>query len=183
MARFATAMAVVVLVAGAAALASQADKRLDALSARLTATESETEAAELTRQIWFIWLQSENDVVNALMAEGIAAMSHGHYHVALAAFDKVVEIEPDLAEGWNKRATIYYLMGDYAAAVRDVEQTLALEPRHFGALSGLGLIYLAVGEDLAALKAFQAALNLNPHLRGAHRHVEQIRRRLRRNSI
>ncbi len=117
------------------------------------------------------------------MAQGIEAMSRGNYEAALSAFSRVVEAEPDFAEGWNKRATVYYLMGDFGASVRDVERTLTLEPRHFGALSGLGLIYLVVGEDLPALKAFEAALEVNPYLRGARKHSEELRRRLLKNSI
>jgi tetratricopeptide (TPR) repeat protein len=117
------------------------------------------------------------------MADGIVEMSRRNYEAALTAFNKVVKTEPDFAEGWNKQATVYYLMGEYAASVRDVEHSLVLEPRHFGALSGLGLIYLAIGDDLAALKALEAALKVNPCLPGARVQVEQLRRRVRRNSI
>ncbi len=166
-----------------AARAGQADERLDVLFDRLKTTDSEVEAAALTRQIWVIWGHSASDVVNAFMARGVEAMSRCNYETALAAFSKVVETEPNFAEGWNKRATVHYLMGDYAASVQDVERTLTLEPRHFGALSGLGLIYLTVGDDLAALKAFEAALTVNPYLPGARTHVDQLRRRLRKNSI
>lgn len=122
-------------------------------------------------------------MVNASMTQGIEAMSSGDYGAALDAFNRVVETEPEFAEGWNKRATVYYLIGDFGASVRDIERTIALEPRHFGALSGLGLIYRAVGEDLPALKAFEAALKVNPYLRGARKHSEELRRRLSRNSI
>jgi tetratricopeptide (TPR) repeat protein len=174
-------LAVTILVP--TALASQSDERLDPLFIRLKSTDSEAEAAALTHEIWVIWGQSKSDIVSAFMAEGVEEMSLRNYEGALAAFDKIIKTEPDFAEGWNKRATVYYLMGEYEASVRDVERTLTLEPRHFGALSGLGLIYLTVGDDLAALKAFEAALKVNPHLPAARVHVEQLRRRLRRNSI
>ncbi len=165
------------------AFPSQTDGRLNILFDRLKATESEAEAAALTHEIWFIWGQSESDTVNGLMAEGVAAMSRRAYGEALAVFNKVVETDPSFAEGWNKRATVHFLMGEYEASVRDVERTLALEPRHFGALSGLGLIYLAVGDDGGALRAFEAALKVNPHLPGARAHAERLRRRVRRDSI
>ncbi|MFQ5902310.1 MAG: tetratricopeptide repeat protein [Candidatus Binatia bacterium] len=106
-------------------------------------------------------------------------MSRRNYEEALVSFNKVVEADPDFAEGWNKRATVYYLMGEFVASVRDIERTLTLEPRHFGALSGLGLIYLALGEDRLALEAFEAALKVNPHLPGAQAHAEEVRWRLR----
>lgn len=174
---------VLVLVTSLAAItfASQTDGRLNVLFDRFKATDSEAEAAGITHQIWVIWGQSDSAVVDALMIEGVAAMSRRQYEEALAVFDKVVET--DFAEGWNKRATVYYLMGEYKASVRDVERTLTLEPRHFGALSGLGLIYLAVGDDLAALKAFEAALKVNPHLRGARVHADRLRQYLLKDSI
>jgi tetratricopeptide (TPR) repeat protein len=98
-------------------------------------------------------------------------------------FSEVIKLEPDLAEAWNKRATVYYLMGEYEASVRDIERTLALESRHFGALSGLGFIYLSHGEDRAAIEAFEAALEINPYLPGARTRVEELRRRQRRKAI
>ncbi len=172
-----TVLAAVVLLA-TAALAGQTDHRLDALFDRLQTTDSEAEAAALTSQVWAIWHQSDSALVNAFMSDGIEEMSRRNYKEALAAFNKVVEADPDFAEGWNKRATVYYLMGEYVASVRDIERTLTLEPRHFGALSGLGLIYLALGEDSAALKAFEAALKVNPHLPGARAHAAELRRHL-----
>ncbi|MFQ5803370.1 MAG: tetratricopeptide repeat protein [Candidatus Methylomirabilales bacterium] len=166
-----------------AAWAGQTDERLDALFDRLKTTDSETEAAALTYQIWVIWRQSENDIVNTLMAKGIEEISRRDYGAAVDTFSGVIKLEPDLAEAWNKRATVYYLMGEYEASVRDIEQTLALEPRHFGALSGLGFVYLSLGDDRGAIEAFEAALRINPYLPGARARVEDLRRRQRRKAI
>lgn len=180
-------MAAIVLAAVAclmpAAWPSQTDERLDALFERLKTTDSETEAASLTYQIWVIWRQSENDIVNTLMSKGIEEMSRRNYEAAVDTFSEVIKLEPDLAEAWNKRATGYYLMGEHEASVRDIERTLALEPRHFGALSGLGFIYLSHGEDREALEAFEAALEINPYLPGARTRVEELRRLQRRKAI
>ena len=85
---------------------------------------------------------------------------------------------PDYAEGWNKRATVHYLKGDYSASVIDIERTLALEPRHFGAISGMGLIFMARGDEAGALKAFKEVLKIHPHARGAQFHVEELRKKL-----
>lgn len=166
-----------------AAWASQNDNRLGALFDRLRTTNSAAEATAITREIWAIWRQSDIDTINVLMARGIQEMSRGNYEVALAAFNKVVKLEPNLAEGWNKRATVYYLIGKYEASVHDIERTLTLEPRHFGALSGLGFISLVLGDERAALKAFDAALKVNPYLPGARTKAEELRRRLLRDSI
>jgi len=162
---------------------SQTDERLDTLFGRLKTTDNNAEGAVLTQLIWEIWHQSDNDIVNDLMSEGIGEMSVRNYERALTVFNEVVEIAPDFAEGWNKRATVYYLMGKYKASIRDIERTLALEPRHFGALSGLGLIFLAIGNDGAALEAFEAALKVNPHMPGPRTNAEELRKRQRSKSF
>jgi len=162
---------------------SQTDERLDTLFGRLKTTDNDAEGAGLTQLIWEIWHQSDNDIVNDLMSEGIGEMSVRNYERALTTFNEVVEIAPEFAEGWNKRATVYYVMGKYKASIRDIERTLALEPRHFGALSGMGLNFLAIGNDGAALKAFEAALKVNPHMPGPRTHAEELRQRLRSESF
>ena len=171
-------MTAVVFLAPAAP-ASQTDKRLDTIFERLSSTDSKAEAAKLTNLVWAIWHESDNEIVNSFMSKGIEEMSQRNYEDAVASFSKVVELDPNFAEGWNKRATVYYLMGDLESSIRDVDRTLALEPRHFGALSGLGLIYLAFGEGWEALKAFKAALRVNPHLAGPQAHVKELQRNLR----
>ena len=161
----------------------QNDERLDALFSRLKTTDDNVEGAMLTQLIWEIWHQSDNDNVSELMSEGVGEMSIRNYEAALTAFNEMVEIEPDFAEGWNKRATLYYLMGKYKASISDIERTLDLEPRHFGALAGMGLVFLAVGNNPAALKAFEAALKVNPHMPGPRTHAEELRQRLRNESF
>lgn len=168
----------VLLGAVAPAAADQTDKRLNRLFAALKTTKDEAKADRLTGFIWRIWRQTRNDAASIAMSRGITALSLRQYGKALAAFDTVVRIAPRYAEGWNKRATVYYLMDKYDASVRDIARTLKLEPRHFGAMSGLGLIYLRLGRDKAALGAFSRALRINPHLRNARREVRQLRKEL-----
>jgi len=157
------------------AAAGQDDERLDYLFAQLKTTDDEVKAHVIEQMIWRIWIENGDPAVDQAMTDGIAAMASGDYPAALADFDTVVKLAPGFAEGWNKRATVYYLMKNYAASVADVERTLALEPRHFGALSGLGLIYLALGDDAAALKAFEAALAIHPHMSGVRERVRALR--------
>lgn len=159
-------------------LADQADLRLDPLFQRLQSTADATDAAAVEQQIWQIWIESDDSVVSGLMREGMTAMSRGDYDGALERFDRMVDAAPEFAEGWNKRATVHYYMGQYEASVLDIQQTLQLEPRHFGALSGLGLIYDALEQREAALRSFEAALEINPHLDGIKTRIEELRQEL-----
>lgn len=176
--------AVLAALAGTALLdgpapADQNDRRLDGLFERLHATGDAAESRGIEQEIWRIWLESDDAVVDRLMRQGMAAMGLRRLELALERFDRIVERAPEFAEGWNKRATVHYLMGDLQASVLDIERTLDLEPRHFGALSGLGLIYDAIDEPRAALRSFEAALRLNPHLEGTRERIEALRRELR----
>lgn len=172
------AFSTVTLVAWAPASADQTDGRLDALFQRLQTTADQGEGQHIAAQIWVIWRQIDDEVTQSLMEQGLRDMSLERYDNALKAFNKVVRAAPDFAEGWNARATLLFLMGDYAGSVADVRRTLALEPRHFGAWSGLGLINMSLGNDAAAVEAFKKALKLNPHLVGTKRNIEFIKKRL-----
>jgi tetratricopeptide (TPR) repeat protein len=159
------------------ARADQDDPRLPALFARLKSAGSDSEARVVEAIIWQIWSVSADDEVNAMMQRGLQAMTDGSPKQALTVFDAMVQRSPYFAEGWNKRATVYYILGDFEASVGDIERTLQLEPHHFGALSGLGQIYLALDRDEAALKAFEAALAIDPHLNGVKAAVESIKKK------
>ncbi len=106
-------------------------------------------------------------------------MTDGRNEEALAAFTKATDTQRDFAEAWNKRATANYLLGRYEASVLDIQKTLELEPRHFGALSGLGLINLALGREREALKAFEAARQIHPFLPGSETHIRELREKIR----
>jgi tetratricopeptide (TPR) repeat protein len=166
------------LLAAAPAAAAQDDPRLDELFAQLKATSSATKARDLQSAIWQIWMVAGSGEANLLLREGIAAMSRQDYDTASEAFSRVIELEPGFAEGWNKRATVRFLMFDFAGSVLDIERTMILEPRHFGALSGLGQIYMALDRPEAALKAFEAALAINPHLDSVRAAIEALKKEL-----
>ena len=173
---------VVLAIAGmlpGAVRSDQRDARLDPLFARLQSTPSDQEAQAIEQRIWLIWSEAGEPGLAALMREGAVALAQGRLGAALERFDRMVEQAPDFAEGWNKRATVHFLMGNYQASVGDIQRTLELEPRHFGALSGLGLIYDAIERPAAALRSFEAALAINPHLDSTKERIEQLRRELR----
>ena len=167
----------VLLTSGSSSLAhaDQEDGRLKILFDRLAVTADAVEARSLEASIWRIWLEPKDAKLEAVMAGGIAAMNSGQLGAALAFFDQVTREAPGFAEGWNKRATVHYLMKDFDASVRDIARTLELEPRHFGALSGFGLINLALERPDAALRAFEQVLKIHPNSAGARTHVKRLR--------
>jgi len=152
---------------------------LDALFRSLREAPSVEAAGQVEARIWALWSQSGDARVDALLAEGIVDMQAGELEAAADIFTLVVEAKPDFAEGWNKRATVLYLMDELDRSVADIQRTLALEPRHFGAISGMGLIFLERGDLAGALGAFEQVLAIHPRSRSARVHVERIRELLR----
>lgn len=137
---------------------------LDFLFGALKAAPDEASAKHVEARIWALWLQTPSDTTALLMMRAKAAMDAQQMDVALKLLDAVVKLRPDYVEGWNRRATLYYLRSDYVHSLQDIEQVLVREPRHFGALAGLGMIMQDLGDDKRALDAFRKALAVNPHL-------------------
>ncbi len=158
--------------------ADQDDPRLDALFGQLLAAGSVDSAQAVEAEIWTIWLEIEDTASARLLRQGSDAMARRLFPVAIHSFNRLIDRSPGFAEGWNRRATLHYLMGNDEASIRDIERTLALEPRHFGALSGLGLIMLRNDRPEAALRSFEAALAVHPHLPAARAHLEPLRQLL-----
>ncbi len=163
--------------------ADQTDSRLVGLFEELQAKLDANQAKQIEFEIWRIWSDSNNGAVSILMRTGSQAIAREDYAGALIAFQKIVELEPGFAEGWNKRATVLYLLGDYEGSLSDIRRTLALEPRHFGALSGQGLVYLQLDRPDLALEAFKAALAVNPHMEGVKYNIETLAKQLDKNRI
>lgn len=159
-----------------AASADQNDSRLPALFERLHGADAAS-AANLREQIWEIWFAANEAEVDQLMEMGELAMGSGQLPMAVAMFDAVIERRPDFAEGWNRRATAFYLLGALDRSEADVAHVLQLEPRHFGALSGLGLINTARERYDAAIAAYERALAVDPNLPGARINLDTLRRR------
>ena len=170
-------------LAAGESIADQDDPRLDSLFGHLKEASDPQEARFIEGLIWGIWSQHDDDAIVALMRNGEAAMVRNDYTGAIRAFDQVIAIAPEYAEGWNKRATVRYLIGDYRASLADIAETLAREPRHFGALSGRGLVYSALERPEDALESFEAALKVNPQMIGPRVNVEALRKHLREQKI
>src|SRR5271168_1617925 len=137
---------------------------LDFLFGALKAAPDETSAKHVEARIWALWMQTPSDTTALLMMRAKAAMDAQQMDVALKLLDAVVKLRPDYVEGWNRRATLYYLQNDYTRSLQDIEQVLVREPRHFGALAGLGMIMQDLGDDKRALDAFRKALAVDPYL-------------------
>ena len=172
----AMALAVVATCAEVPAVASQDDPRLDALFHRLLAAASPAAAAPIEQEIWQIWIEWDDADVSRWMRRGVEALNGGDFRVALDVFDRIVEAAPEFSEGWNKRATLYYLAGHLEASVADVKRTLALEPRHFGALSGLALIRELQGRPFDALEALERVTKIHPQLPHLKQRIDLIER-------
>jgi tetratricopeptide (TPR) repeat protein len=161
------------------ARAAQDDARLDTLFGKLQVVTQAHDARIIELAIWEVWGQSGSATVDLLMQQAAQAMASRDDEHALNMLNTVVEQMPGFAEGWNKRATLYYMMGRMEESLADIERTLELEPRHFGALSGLGLVNSALGDDKAAYEAYQRALKVNPHLAHAKSEARRLRKKVK----
>ncbi|MDD9878518.1 MAG: tetratricopeptide repeat protein [Magnetovibrio sp.] len=158
--------------------ADQTNTKLDVLFRSLQSAAGPDAAQSIEARIWQIWVHYGDPEIDRRMAIGILTMGQGDLDKSLAAFDRVVEMAPNFAEGWNKRATVHYMLGNYDASVSDIQRTLALEPRHFGALSGMGLIFDAVGNGAAAVRVWERALTIHPNMTGIRERMRELKRRL-----
>lgn len=158
--------------------ADQTDERLEDLFDKLQSSADPDQSAVIEQQIWVIWTVGPTDEADRLMNRGIRAMRLGEWTLAERLFDRLVTLEPDFAEAWNKRATVHYVLGDYTQSMADIERTLTLEPRHFGALSGLGSIFARLDRPAAAIRVFEEVLEIYPHSRGSLQSIEQLQEEL-----
>jgi tetratricopeptide (TPR) repeat protein len=182
--RYALAILIAVFGLGLAeARADQTDPRLKGLFEQLHGAASPDAASTIESEIWVIWAQSGDAALDKVFEIGSHALAVGDTRTALKIFDAIVEKAPKFAEGWNKRATIYYLMGDYQASLADIDRTLELEPHHFGALAGLGLVNIELDRDEAALDAFERVLKVTPQSESAKQNIEFIKQRIKDKSI
>lgn len=170
-----TALLLLALFAGLNfAVAAEADAELDTLFAKLRDPATGSEVLSIEPQIWNAWMHAGTDAENERLAKATQSMNSGAFELAEQQFTAMLKTSPDYAEVWNKRATLYFLMGRMDDSLKDIDKTLDLEPRHFGALSGRGMIYQRLGKNPEALAAFKDALIMNPNMVGAKLAVQQL---------
>jgi tetratricopeptide (TPR) repeat protein len=128
------------------------------------------------RSVWEVWSRSGDAEIDRLLAIGVEQMNERRGEAAVETFTRIIERRPDFAEGWNKRATVRYLLGDHRKSLADCDEVMKRNPHHFGALSGYGMNYLRLGDPARALTYFERALALNPNLTQVEESVEALRR-------
>src|SRR2546427_13123721 len=125
--------------------------------------------------LWAVWSRSGNARVDDLLSRGVAEMGEQRFPEAIATFTRIIELKPGFAEGWNKRATAYFLAGEFRRSLMDCDEVIKRNPQHFGVLSGYGQIYLRLGQPEKALAYFQRALQVNPNLGQVEAMIEELK--------
>jgi len=149
---------------------------IDTAFDKLKNATAREQAWRIEREIWTLWMQSGSDEINTLMLQALELSNLRQLEASLRILDAVVIKAPKFAEGWNRRATVLYLIGNYERSLSDIERVLELEPRHFGAISGIALIRLAQGNKKAALDAFRRVVRIHPFSRGVKQAIESLAR-------
>jgi tetratricopeptide (TPR) repeat protein len=137
---------------------------IEFLFGALKAAPNAEAAKAVEGRIWALWMISPSDTASLLMSRVRRAVEAKNIDLAVKLLDSIVVLRPDYIEAWNRRATLHYMQKDFTRSIEDIRQTLAREPRHFGALAGLGLIMQELGEDKRALEVYRKAIEVNPHL-------------------
>lgn len=117
--------------------------------------------------IWAQWFRSGSATIDLMLHWSNEAIQRNDFNIAMDYLDQIIIRKPDFSEGWNRRATLHFMMNNYAKSMSDINRVLALEPRHFGALSGMALMLEQTGRKEAALKAWQQTLNVYPAMKNA----------------
>ncbi|BCH22033.1 hypothetical protein MesoLjLc_16570 [Mesorhizobium sp. L-8-10] len=150
------------------------ENRLDGLFAQLKRERNEKAAERIAGRIWQEWFKSGSASIDLMMSWSNDAIEAKKFDVALDFLDQVVTLDPDYPEGWNRRATVHFMMNNYAKSMADIEHTLELEPRHFGALSGMAQVLKNTGRKQLALNAYQRVLEIYPMMRSAQNEVATL---------
>jgi len=143
--------------------ADQNDERLEGLFEILSKTESDIQINKVTSSIWDIWHETNDPSIDVDFYRGLESMRKGDFLMAVAFFTRVIDNNPNFAEGWNKRATVYYMLGKFDASMKDIRETLNLEPRHFGAMDGMGLIFIHLEQFDKAIDIYDQMLKIFPN--------------------
>ncbi len=165
------------------AQSDQSDNRLEALFQNLKNSQDDEVLQATESSIWEIWYESGDDEIDAIMQEAGLAVQSGQLRLAESMYDRVIEKLPGFSEGWNRRATVRFYQRDLDGSLADIEQTLRLEPRHFGAIWGLGMILGSKQDYQRAILAFQRLLEIKPNARDARPRIELLKQELAKQAV
>jgi len=141
-----------------------------------TLRDPDPEVRALTESaMWQVWSRSGDAEIDRLFAVGVEQMNARQLDAAVATFSEIIRRRPGFAEGWNKRATVYFMLGEHRKSLADCDEVLARNPYHWGALSGYGMIYVELDQPGRALEYFEKALTVNPNLTSVERAIETLK--------
>ena len=176
--RYLKIIILVITLTPAPALADQTNPALNDLFRALQVTTS-AKAKDIESKIWSLWVvHDSNPDATGMMRLGMQMMQANQLTEAGRVFSRLIDIEPDFAEAWNKRATIRYMLGNHDGSKADIVEVLEREPRHFGALSGLAMIHMQNGNLKGALNAYEAALQVNPFMINVQQMIDALKLKL-----
>ncbi|MDH3222025.1 MAG: tetratricopeptide repeat protein [Gammaproteobacteria bacterium] len=161
----------------------QTNERLDTLFETLRTSQNEEVLLETEAEIWDIWHQSGVAEVDEKMLAAAVLVSSGNLAAAEEIYSEVIEALPAFSEGWNRRATVRYYQRDFEGSLADIEETLRLEPRHFGAIWGLGMILGQQRDYQRAIIAFEKLLEIKPNSQDARPRIELLKQELAREAV
>jgi len=164
----------VILLINFNAYSDQNDPRLEILFNNLLQIEAETKAMPTIAQIWTIWSTALDKKVQAKFDKGNKLMEKRQFKESIDIFSEVINLQPNFAEAWNKRATVHYIIGNYDNSIKDIFSTLDLEPRHFGALDGLAQIYFNQDKYFEAAQIYRKILKIIPYNKKATMRLEYL---------
>jgi tetratricopeptide (TPR) repeat protein len=154
------------------------------LFTQLKSIEDPADAREVEDKIWKLWTTHPSEkTLTDLLAKGSNYMMQNQLTSAHNVFSKVIELDPNWAEGWNKRATVLYMMGNFELSQNDIDMVLSLEKRHFGALSGQGLVQTALQNYQKAIDSYIEAHKIYPSSQSTLQMIEQLNILIQKESI
>ena len=152
----------------------QNSPKLKDLFADLYNVQDISQQNKIVSDIWAEWMKIDNPESQKIMDMVPYFFQTRNYDEAIEALSYVIEKEPDYSEAYNKRATFYFMMGDFENSMRDIESTLALEPRHFGALDGMSRILISYKKFDQALKVYEEMMSLMPNDVTLHMKMDRL---------
>ena len=141
---------------------STKNKNIEELLDKLEFSQSSIEAENIRKKIWKYWIYNVPDNLLNNLQYALSEFYAGRLISAEKAFTDLINEEPNYVEGWNKRATIRYMINNLEGSLSDIEKVLDLQPRHFGAISGSGLIYIKKKKYTKALKIYKLLNKIDP---------------------